>query len=104
MEGQDLTATKKHVQAIHHVQVQTKENAMIIHLTRRVNVLRPGQENLAQKKHVLERILMDILILVLVMEHVVMIMFVAALMPTKEMTVVKIKQISKMVSNATLDF
>ena len=77
---------------------------MIIHPTQCVNALRPGQENLAQKKHVLERILVDILILVLVMEHVEMIMCVAVLMPSKVMTVVKIKQISKMVFNAALDY
>ena len=57
-----------------------------------VIALRPGQEKLVQKRHALERILVDILILVLVMEHVKMIISAAALMPTKEMIVVKINQ------------
>ena len=56
-----------------------------------VIALRPGQEKLVQKRHALERILVDILILVLVMEHVKMIISAAALMPTKEMIVVKLK-------------
>jgi predicted lipase len=84
--------TKRHVQASHHAQVQSKDNAMIYHLTQNVNALKPGKENLAQKKHVLEKILGDMLILVLVMEHVEIIICVTALMPTKEMTVVKIQQ------------
>jgi hypothetical protein len=90
-DGQDLTVNKKHVQANHHAQIQSKGHAMMILIIHHVNALRPGQENLAQKRHVLEKILKDILILVLVMEYVEMIMFVAALMPTKEMIVVKLK-------------